>query len=123
MPSAEFLPTNRRGDRQDTHGADFFDLANRAPEGTGLPMVVLRQGRAWHDARVNVSPIHGRTMRPDRTCSVSLRPGVRVVAGVEPPAADLALVARRIELHRAARLAYRDEQIATRELLDRRLRV
>jgi hypothetical protein len=100
-------------------------MADRAPEGTGLPMVVWasKEGRARYDARANVSLVHGRTMRPDRTCWVSFRPGVSVVAGVEPPAADLALVARGIELHREALLAYRDEQIATRELLDRRQRV
>jgi hypothetical protein len=59
-------------------GDDPFEIANLSPALTGLPMIVWisERGRARHDARVQVSLVHGRRARPDRTASVPVRPAV-----------------------------------------------
>lgn len=100
---------------------DFFDMANLPPELTGLPMVVWvsQRGRSRHDVRVKVSLVHGRRMSVDQTTSVSVRPGVAVVAG--PPLAtdDLEAVTRWIDRNRETILDFWQERIFTNELLAR----
>jgi len=109
---------------------DLFDMADLSPAATGLPMVVRisERGRARHDARVEVSTVHGRRAHPDRTVSVSLRPtvgvvAVGVVAGQELPADDLERVRQWIELNREALLAYWDGALLTDEVMQRLVRL
>jgi len=73
---------------------DLFEMADLSPALTGLPMIVWisERGRARHDVRVKVSPVHGRRARPNRTASVSVRPDVEVVAGPQLDPRDLDLV-------------------------------
>ena len=98
---------------------DFFDMANLPPEVTGLPMVVWvsQRGRSRHDVRVKVSLVHGRRMNVDQTASVSVRPGVAVVAGPPLPKDDLEAVARWIGLNRKTIIEFWQERIYTNELL------
>ena len=100
---------------------DLFDLANLSPTGTGLPMVVWisERGRARHDARVKVSLVHGRPVRPYRTTSVSVRPTVEIVAGPELDRRDMELVRQWIELNRDASIAYWDGDLLTDEVIAR----
>lgn len=104
---------------------DFFLMANLSPRVTGLPMVVWvsQRGGARHDARVKVSLEHGHRMRADRTCSVSVRPTVDIVAGPALPSEDLALVRTWIERNRQVLLDYWEERIATDELLERLVKI
>ena len=100
---------------------DFFDMANLPPETTGLPMVVWvpQRGRSRHDVRVKVSLVHGRRMNVDQTASVSVRPGVAVVAGPPLAKGDLEAVTRWIDLNRETIVEYWQERIYTNELLAR----
>ena len=100
---------------------DLFAMANLSPARTGLPMIVWisERGRAQHDARVKVSLVHGRRVRPDRTASVSVRPTVEVVAGPQFGRRDLELVRQWIELNREAILAYWDGDLLTVEVIAR----
>jgi hypothetical protein len=100
---------------------DLFEMANLSPTLTGLPMVVWisERGRARHDARVKVSLVHGRRIRPDRTASVSVRPTVEVVAGRELEARDMDLVRQWIELNREAIIAYWNGDLLTDEVIGR----
>ena len=97
---------------------DFFDVANLPPEVTGLPMVVWvsQRGRSRHDVRVKVSLVHGRRMNVDQTASVSVRPGVAVVAG--PPLPKTTWRPSRVGgLNRKTIIEFWQEQIYTNELL------
>jgi hypothetical protein len=100
---------------------DPFEMANLSPALTGLPMIVWisERGHARHDARVKVSLVHGRRVRPDQTASVSVRPTVDVVAGPEPDRRDLDLVRRWIELNRDTIIAYWDGDLLTDEVIAR----
>lgn len=104
---------------------DRFLTADLSPRVAGMPLVVWvsQRGNGRHDARVKVSLEHGHFMRAERTCSVSIRPTVEIVAGSGPTADDLALVRGRIERNRAALLDYREERSATDELLERLVKI
>jgi hypothetical protein len=98
---------------------DLFDMANLSPTLTGLPMIVWisERGRARHDARVKVSLVHGRRVRPNRTASVSVRPTVEIVAGPELDRGDMELVRQWIELNREAIIAYWNGDLLTDEVI------
>ena len=83
-----------------------FDLANVAPESTGLPFVVWVAERmgARHDIRVYVSPSFRVRSRAELV-AVAIRPAVRVVKG-KLGADDLASLTRWIELNREALIKY-----------------
>jgi hypothetical protein len=100
---------------------DLFEMANLSPTVTGLPMVVWisERGGARHDVRVKVSLVHGRRAKPNLTSSVSVRPDVRVVAGLALDAHDLALVRRWVELNRDALVAYWEGDLLTDEVIGR----
>ncbi len=104
---------------------DFFSMANLSPRITGLPMVVWvsQRGGARHDPCVKISLEHGHRMRADRTCSVSVRPTVDIVAGPALPSEDVALVRTWIERNRQVLVDYWEERIATDELLERLVKV
>ena len=94
-----------------------FDLANVAPESTGLPFVVWVAERmgARHDVRVYVSPGFRVRSRAEFV-AVAIRPAVRVVKrklGVN----ELALLTRWIELNRDALVKYWDGDISTSDVL------
>ena len=89
-----------------------FEMANLFSKHTGLPFVVWisYKGGAQHDVRVKVSP--GPKALPSEMASVAIRPRVRVVEGEMSPA-DLALLAKWIELNRDTLLKYWDGDIDT----------
>jgi Domain of unknown function (DUF4160) len=101
--------------------SDLFEMANLSPTLTGLPMIVWisERGRARHDARVQVSLVHGRRARPDRTASVSVRPTVEIVAGPELDHRDMDLVRQWIEINRQTILAYWNGDLLTDEVIAR----
>ena|ERR1017187_2264181 len=74
-----------------------FDLANVAPESTGLPFVIWVAERmgAQHDVRVYGSPGLRVRSRSDLV-ALAIRPAVRVVSG-KLGADELALLTRWIE--------------------------
>lgn len=113
MKSAEVVP--------DADPEAPFELASLSPELTGLPMVVWvsERGQARHDARVEVSPVHGRRARLDQAVPVSVRRPVDVAAGSGLDGRDLALVRQWIQLNREAIIAYWDNELSTLQLLKR----
>jgi hypothetical protein len=94
-------------------GEELFEMANVRPEAPGLPFVVWisEKGRARHDVRVKVSP--GPRVR-EFAASVSVRPGVEVVAGALPDR-DLDLLRAWIELNRDVIVRYWDGDIVYTE--------
>ena len=100
---------------------DLFEMANLSPAVTGLPMIVWisERGRARHDARVKVSLVHGRRVRPDRTATVSVRSTVEIVAGPDLDRRDMELVRRWIEMNREAIIAYWNGDLLTDEVIAR----
>jgi hypothetical protein len=96
-------------------------MANLSPALTGLPMIVWisERGRARQDARVKISLVHGRRVRPDRTASVSVRPTVDIVAGPQLDGRDLELVRQWIEPNRDTLIAYWNGDLLTDEVIAR----
>ncbi len=90
----------------------LFERANLFPKHTGLPFVVwISIGQyVQHDVRVEVST--GPKAIPSQMISVAVRPNVHVVQGTMTPA-DLALLARWIEVNRDVILRYWEGSIDT----------
>ncbi len=89
---------------------DLYLMSNLPPIMTGLPFVVWisPKGGAKHDVRVKVSV--GPRAKPGEFITVAIRPRVKVIDG-NMPAADLALLARWIELNREALVEFWDGRI------------
>ena len=94
-----------------------FDLANVAPESTGLPFVVWVAERmgARHDVRVYVSPGFKVRSRA-KLVAVAIRPAIRIVSG-KLGADEFALLTRWIELNREALIKYWDGEEFTSDVL------
>lgn len=90
-----------------------FEMANLRPRTTGLPFVVFisQRGGARHDVRVKVAPDPNP---PKFRASVSVRPGVEIMAG-DLAAADLELVRAWIDHNRDVLVRYWEGDIAFTE--------
>jgi hypothetical protein len=99
---------------------EAYLMANLPPRLTGLPMTVWAQPSSGlpHDARIKVSPVHGRRMILDDAAVVGIRPSPWLVAGHLSPA-DLQAVSDWVRLNQAALLDYWDFTIDTDEFLAR----
>lgn len=102
---------------------DLYEMANLYPRTTGLPMTVWVSpcGGARHDARVKVSRSGGDRMVPTDTAVVGIRPAPALIEGDLAPR-DYAIVARWIDLNRAALLDFWEGAIDTIELGERLVR-
>ena len=102
----------------------MFEMANLYPRTTGLPMTVWvsPRGNARYDARVKVSRGAGDRMVLEDAAVIGIRPLPSVIEG-ELGAAELAAVARWIELNREVLLDYWNGAADTAELIGRLWRV
>lgn len=105
------------GDQNQDDSEALFEMANLFPKHTGLPFVVWISygGGAQHDVRVKVS--RGPKALRSEMASVAIRPNIRVVEG-KLSAADLALLARWVELNRDLIMKYWDGEIDTKDAVD-----
>ena len=80
---------------------DPYLMSNLFPQDTGLPMTVWVQvkGGARHDARVKVSPQHGRRVILDDMATVAVRPEPKLLHG-DLSRRDLEAVSAWITLNR-----------------------
>jgi hypothetical protein len=99
---------------------DPYAMANLPPRLTGLPMTIWAQPSSGlpHDARIKVSPVHGRRMILDDAAVVGIRPSPWLVTGyLSTP--DLEAVKDWVRLNETALLDYWDFTIDTDEFLQR----
>jgi hypothetical protein len=99
---------------------DSWEMVNLVPRITGLPMTVWAQPSSGlqHDARIKVSPIHGRRMVLDDSIVVGLRPYPQQLIG-QLSATDWNAVQNWIRLNESVLLDYWDFTIDTDEFLQR----
>jgi hypothetical protein len=95
-----------------------YEMVNLVPRMTGLPMTVgaSPRGQARHDARIKVSPTHGRQMIIHDAVTVAIRHVPRVIAGTLSPA-DRHAIFQWIAMN--ALVDYWDFRIDTDEFLQR----
>jgi hypothetical protein len=89
---------------------DLFAMSSLPGRLTGLPFVVWisPKGSARHDVRVKVSP--SPRAKPGEFVTVAIRPKVKVIDG-RMSAADLALLAKWVEINRDALVRFWDGDI------------
>ena len=111
MQSGKIAPDRRRPPAE-PEPADLFDIANRFPATTGLPMTIWVSplGNARHGVRIKVNTTYRNRMTA--AAVIGARPAQHVISG-RLSAGDQRTVFERVHLNAAALVAYSEGQIDT----------